>query len=293
MKLLSIRRTLRLFREKKVNPTWQFKTKGMLWRILFSDSGRIVGEDRDLAAKRASFFCLNETTGAILWSDREFEEKWWIGIEAVEDGIVYFHEYTKPDFPQHLKIIALNLETGKLLWRNDDLQFLFVGGGKVYAAKDSFDKRTYYQLDKTSGKIEREFPEGEKVEFSPRSEAGYRDLVFPQPLTEDSHNVKELIMAHCDLKKVEGSVEFVQSGNLLFFNYHERKRASDSNEPYLQNYLKVVDTNQRRLLFSELLNENVLAPTPDSFFLKGDQLFFIKNKNTLAAVSLEEIRRRA
>ncbi len=289
---------LSLFRDGKVRPAWEFKTTGNLWRVLFSGSGCIVGEDRDQASKTVTFFCLNESTGEVLWSGVKLDERWWIGIETVYSGIVYLHEYVKPDLPQHFKIIALDLETGKLLWRNDELQLLFIADGKVYAARDLFEKRIYFKLNYSTGTVEREFSgEEEEIFLHRREEDGrYRDLFFPEVFDEGVENylaLAPIISSYCDFGKLTGNVEFIQEGSLMFFNYHERVSSSSVEEPLLNNYLKVVSTDRKRLIFSEVLNEEVLAPTPDSFFLKGEQMFFVKDKNTLVAVRREELQRRS
>ena len=290
-------RFLSLFRDGKVKPAWEFKTSGNLWRILFSDSGRIVGEDREAVKKTVTFFCLNESTGEVLWSGLQLDEPWWIGIETIYGGIVYLHEYVKPDLPQHKKIIALDLETGKLLWKNEELQPLFVAEGKLYAAKDFFEKRVYVELNPTTGEIEREFVEEEgTVDFGRRVEADrLHDLVFPEVFNEEVagySTLASLIRLYCDLLKLAGNIEYIERENLLFFNYHEQVGNRASESPRLMNRLKVVNADRKRLIYSEVLNENVLAPTPDSFFLKGRQLFFIKNKNTLVAVRIEDLQQR-
>lgn len=282
----------------KIKPAWQFEAAGQLWRILFSGSGRIVGEDRDEGKKEVTFFCLNETNGEVLWKDVAFEERWWIGIETFYDGIVFLHEYIKPDLPQHKKIIALDLESGKLLWRNDELEPLFVAGEKFYAVRSSFEKRIIYELNPTTGKIEREFSEGGE-EFDPaqrRLDITQQDFVFPgifEAGVEHENELKDIIQAHCDFRKLVGSVEYIYRSGLLFFNYHERTASSSLEQPALKNLFKVVNTNKNRVIHSEVINVNASAPTPDSFFLKGTQLFYIKDKKLLVAFHLEEFQRKA
>jgi hypothetical protein len=289
----------RIFRraDRKVKPAWQFKTTGDLWRILFSDSGRVVGEDRDPAAKTVTFFCLDETTGEVIWSGIKLEERWWIGMEAIFNGIVYLHEYVKPNLPQHQKIIALDLPTGKLLWRNDELRFLSISEGRLYASKDFFERRLYFELNLATGEVGREFTDEEGAHLKRGEEDVILwDIVFPSVFEVGAGNYDKLaqvIRSHCDLRKVAGTIEFIQRENLLFFNYHERTTPATAEARLLKNCLKVVNTDRNRLIFSDVLNEKALAPTPDSFFLKGEQLFFIRNKNTLVAIRLEELYQKA
>jgi hypothetical protein len=287
-----------LFKDGKIKPAWQFEALGQVWRILFSGSGRIVGEDRDEGKKEVTFFCLDEAKGEVLWKDVAFEERWWIGIETFYGGIVYLHEYIKPDLPQHKKIIALDLESGKLLWRNDELEPLFVAGGKFIAVRSSFEKRILYELNPATGEIERELLEGSE-DFDTargRSDTSQRDFVFPEIFevgVEHEKELKGIIQCHCDFRKLVGSIEYIHNAGLLFFNYHEQIGFSSTEQPVLNNVFKVINTNKNRVVHSEVLNEKASAPTPDSFFFKGAQLFYIKDERLLVAFRLSKFQRKA
>jgi len=290
-------RLFSLFTNGRIKPAWQFEATGQLWRILFSGAGRIVGEDRDEEKKEVTFFCLDEFSGEVLWSGVRFEEQWWIGIETFYDGIVYLHEYIKPDLPQHKKIIALDLESGRLLWRNDELEPLFVAGDKFLAVRSSFEKRVVYELHPVTGSIEKELSEGdESFDLTRRqSDVSQQGFVFPEVFgvgVEHESELMDIVLSHCDLRRVVGSIEYVHQSGLLFFNYHERASSSSADSPILQNLFKVVNTKKNRLLHSEVLNEKASAPTPDSFFLKGGQLIYIKDKKILVAFRLEEFQRK-
>jgi hypothetical protein len=285
------------FRNRRIKPAWQFEVTGQLWRILFSGSGRIVGEDRDEAKKEVTFFCLDEVNGNVLWQGVAFDERWWIGIETFYDGMVYLHEYIKPDLPQHKKIIALDLESGNLLWRNDEFEPLFFAGSKFIAVKSSFEKRVLYELDPTTGEIQREYSEdSEDFDTARRGlDTSQRDFVFPEIYVSGVGHEDELndsIQMHCDFRKLAGNIEYIYRAGLLFFNYHERTGSSSTDQPLLNNIFKIVNTNKNRVVHFEVLNGNASAPTPDSFFIKGVQLFYIKDKKRLVAFHLDEFERR-
>src|SRR5450759_102613 len=105
-----------LFQKKQLKPAWSYTTEGVLWRLLFSETNFIVGEDRDTEKKEVSFFCLNASNGDVLWKDISFAEPWWIGIEGIVHGKVFLHGFKKPDMPEHGRIIAVDLGTGRELW---------------------------------------------------------------------------------------------------------------------------------------------------------------------------------
>src|SRR5258705_3352973 len=143
-------------RGKHLAPAWEFHVRGIIWRLLVSGKGQFVGEERNINERSVSFFCIDSESGTPLWRDLRLAEPWWIGIEALHDDLVLLHEFAMPDFPDHKKIHALDLSSGKLLWSNEEVTYLFSHGNAIYAAKDLNDVRTYLELDSMSGKERRE-----------------------------------------------------------------------------------------------------------------------------------------
>ena len=86
-----------------------------------------------------------------MWSNAQFRDRWWMSIETVHDHVLFLHEYATPDMPDHRKIFALDIGDGKLLWSNDDMKYLFAHERAVYAAKESNDRRRFYELDLQTG----------------------------------------------------------------------------------------------------------------------------------------------
>ncbi len=108
------------WKSKKLEPAWEYKTKGILWRLLPSRDGYIVLEDRDVETKTVSFACIRASSGEICWDDVQFDERWWVNVEAIHEDVVLFHEYATPDMPDHKKITVVDLNNGRTLWSNDE-----------------------------------------------------------------------------------------------------------------------------------------------------------------------------
>src|ERR1041385_7071151 len=140
-------------RNNQVKVAWLFKAKGMIWRLLPTTDGYFVGEDRTLDNKKTTFFCIDQKSGEVRWQNVSFGEDWWISLEVIHDDIVFLHEYAVPSMPEHKKIFALSLPTGKLLWSNDTLKFEFVAGEHVYASRETFEARIFFELDVGTGAV--------------------------------------------------------------------------------------------------------------------------------------------
>jgi outer membrane protein assembly factor BamB len=280
-----------LFQKKQLTPVWSYSTAGILWRLLFSETNFIVGEDRDTEKKQVSFFCLNASNGDVLWKDVSFAEAWWIGIEGIIHDKVFLHGFKRPDMPEHGKIIAVDLGTGRELWHNNDYAFLFATADKVFAFRDFFDKRLYYELDAATGEFMQEHRDAPVDLYGLKGGShGRSDFLFPEMLNESTAEYPLLspkILKYCDMSNVRGSVEFVQSNGRVAFSYHaQRGRDGEGKADVLENRLCIIDETSGKQLYADVLNASTPAAVPDSFFVDSATLYYIKEKNTIVALPL-------
>ena len=279
--------------QKKLNPEWTYSAHGSIWRILFSPSGRLVGECRDHRQKSATLFCLDEKTGSPVWQDLRLNEPWWIGIDAVYHDTVVVHEFANPGLPEHKGIIVLGLEQGNELWRNSEMTFWFAYKESVYAYKPKFEKRIGYRLSLHSGAVEEEFGDAlddlQALRKLALDEQQADDFLFPEILENESSDplVAALVAAETGGAIVHGGIECIRSQHHLLFNYYTSGRASTPESPVLENRFVVFDMQRQAKIYTETLAVDAKAPTPDSFFIKGRLVYFIKNQNILTALALE------
>jgi TolB-like protein len=79
----------------------------------------------------------------------------------------------------------------------------------------------------------------------------------------------------------------VDKDNLLFFGYHEKGNMGGR----LRNTLKIIDQNNGDLILAETLNESLQNAVPDSFFLQGNMIYFVKERSSLTAVNIDDLKR--
>lgn len=284
-----------LFDQSKLSPAWSYAAHGTIWRILFSDSGEILGESRDPEKKQATFFCLDEQTGAVRWQDVRLSEPWWVGIDAVHRNLVLLHEFANPSMPEHKGIIVLDLTTGKELWRNDELTFWFAFQDFVYAYTPQFEQRVGYKLSMENGTIVEEYRESldevnhlrhrSLMEQKSQQEHEY---CFPKLFEEESLSPDVVLWLKRTVKNVpvHGGIEYIQYPPYFLTNFFAAGRSSTPESPMLENHFFVYDTTKNKEVFRELLISDAKAPTPDSFFVKSGTAYFIKNQNILTALRL-------
>ncbi|MGE5402593.1 MAG: DUF4905 domain-containing protein [Ignavibacteriales bacterium] len=267
----------------KINKKYIYTNNRQLFRLLISESNKLIVEDRDIEKKQAYFNCLDAASGRDIFRNLQLEEKFWIGIEAVYKDVIYFHKYAKPDMPGHKEIIAFDISQQKILWHSDSVLFLFMHDDRMYGFRQKFETREFYALDYLSGELVEELgndPEGiNLIRDSIDEEAQYRDYLFPNTYFPDKiHDIeiKVIIDKFTVGLNIEGNVEFVRYGNVLLFNYYER--LSDRT---LVNRFLAADLHTQELIYDEVLNSGANSFVPDSFFMKHNLVFILKEKKEI------------
>jgi outer membrane protein assembly factor BamB len=276
-----------------VQPAWVYRADGVVWRVVPTGAGVFVGEDRNLQEKQVSFFCVNQMTGEVLWKGISFDERWWIGIEAVHSDRVFLHGFSKPDMPDHKKILALELLTGRTAWSNEDMRFILAVEESVFASKDTINGRMIFELNLRTGSMLHSLGDHPEVLNAAKSRLQVMandGAEFPFPLGESllmNEPKIALVYKHCRRDDVVGSIEVVDKDNFLFFGYHEKGNMGGR----LRHTLKIIDQNNGDLLFAETLNQSLQNAVPDSFFLQGNMIYFVKERSSLTGVNIDDLKR--
>jgi hypothetical protein len=272
----------------KIIKKFLFTNQNQIWRLLVSDSDLLVIESRDLEAKQAYFNCVDILTGKIIFKNLQFDEKYWIGIEAIVNNIIYFHKFAKPDMPGHKTIIAFDIPDQQILWQTDDYNFLFASENKIYAFRQKFEGREFFTLDCLTGNLIEELGSDvekiNKIKEINNDQEKTKNYLFPNIFREDSEQNNLIISTiHRTIKNetIEGNVEYLVYGELLFFNFYSRNLKAG-----LDNNFYVINLNKDKTLIKERINSNVNAYVPDSFFIKDNLLFLLKEKTQVVVYSI-------
>ncbi len=266
---------------------WTYSAKATLWRLLPSREGFLVGEDRDTVGKKVSFFCLDQRSGRVCWSDVRFHESWWIGVETIHRDTVFLHEYAAPDMPDHKKIAALDLATGRVLWRNDELTFVVAHEDKVYASQTVRDERKFFELDRLNGNRLREIDGGYLSVLRETIPADRYDFIEYPTLYAERDETLAPFRKWIDIAvgKAAGVIqtEYIPGEDAVAVCYYEL--APSPGEGFFQ-HLAVVSRPEERVIFRDTLSRRAQAPVSDTFFLIGSSLYYIREKSTLIALDL-------
>ncbi|MDP1676841.1 MAG: DUF4905 domain-containing protein [Bacteroidota bacterium] len=281
MKILS------LFSSKKIKPLWHHSSKNVLWRVMFSHNGKIIIEDRDTETKSASFSCLDSTTGKILWKEKVLGEQWWIGLDGITGTRLYLHGFKKPDMPENKNIIAVDVSSGEILWRNNESTFLAIDSPFIYGYKDLFERRVYYRINESDGKTIEELislPE----EIDPNSQHEKVDFILPQSLPKSEVELWNIVRREIECTTAEHAL----IGKYFLFNAY-----TPHSDPAkgLKNIFYIIDSATKKKVYSDVMNEFTPYAVPDSFFIDKNNngednffgtLYYIKERKTLVTIQL-------
>ena len=271
-----------------VKKLYSFTNKRQIWRIIPTASGKLIIEERDIEKREAFFSCIDIKSGKKIFSSFQLEEKFWIGIEKVYKDIIFFHKFRKPDMPRHLGIIAFDILKQKILWKNEDYIFLFIYNDDLFCYKEKFEGRDYFKLNYETGEFIKDSDiANEVIALKDKSDGKFEGYHFTKqfiPETESNEELKKILSEERNQNLVSGKIDYILLQNLLVFSFHQI--LSSGNE--MRNIFKAVDIDNGKVIFEEELNRGVKNFVPDSFFIKDDLLFLLKEKTELLVCSIKK-----
>jgi len=272
----------------KLKKNYKFDNNRQIWRIIPTTNGKLVIEERALETKQTFFHCLYIDSGKKILSDFQLEDKFWVGIEAVRNDIIFFHKFAKPDMPKHKGIFAFDINSKKIIWENPELIHQFIFQNKLYACIEKFEGRKYFALNQMTGEIVDELGDNHafinKLRDKSIEEENNENYLFPEVFEIEQVNdsgAKEIIESLRNNFVISGNVEYILKNNLLMFSIHE----ADS-KGSLNNLFKAVDLSTGKYILEEVINKETSLFFTDSFFVKDEQLFLLFGKNRLVVYNI-------
>ncbi|UCH64762.1 MAG: DUF4905 domain-containing protein [Ignavibacterium sp.] len=272
----------------KIKKKYVHNNNRQIFRILPSNNDKLVIEERNIEKKQAYFNCLNIVNGKKFFKNLQLDEKFWIGIETVHNDVILFHKFRKPDMPQHLGVLAFDINKKKIIWENAEHTFLFVKDGKVFTFQQLFEQREYFTLNVNSGevvdKLGTDFNSINVLREEVSASEDFSSYHFPITFVNQSDLDQQVVDAMQKVKEknvITGKIEYVLKEELLMFNFHKIEQDNS-----LNNSFKAVDLTNGNYILERVLNVRTNAFVPDSFFLKDNMLFLLIEKTKLEVYTI-------
>lgn len=273
----------------KITKNFTFNNKRQIWRILPTETNKLVVEERDTEKQQVYFNVLNLSDGRNLLKNFQLDEKFWIGIEAVKKDIIYFHRFVKPDLPQHTGIIAFDLNNKKILWEADQYTFNFIYEDKIYCYRQKFDGRDYFSINASTGNLIEELEENPDDFQNLKDESSvkeFKNYKFPDYTMQNDSTDERLNKILNELKNkflISGRIGFIFYNDLLLLNFHI---IAENN--LLNNLFFAVDLNKGKYILEEKLDSGNTNYKPESFFIKDNYLFLLFGKSKVNVYSIDD-----
>lgn len=256
----------------------------LIWRLLVSPKENILIEERDLASKQASFTILEIPSQNRILTSHQFDETSWIGVEHFNDRFIILHKYIKPDMPFHKGVYIFDYYSQKVIWYDDELLFHHASPDYIYAS--SLSNQNYYKIKLDTGeKLEHfgsnfnSFSDSIKNDSPENMET---DFLFPLFEFENSPDIEDASeISGINLENVEKPIEYINFSNFIIFAYNIKK-----SDGLFDNIIVIYNLQKKKKYLSIKLAENNKAKFLDSFFIKGNNLYLLKSKNSLLVYSL-------
>jgi len=274
----------------KLKKIYRFDNKRQIWRIIPTNDGKLIIEERELEKKQVYFHCLELDSGKKILKDFQLDDKFWVGIETVQDDIIYFHKFAKPDMPKHKGIFAFEIKSKQIIWENTELIFQFIYNDKLYVYRDKFEGRSYNSLNALNGETLEELGNDYEMINQLRNKSieneenkGYS---FPESVDEESNidnRARNIISSLRNDFVISGKIEFVAKNDLLLMSFHEANSKGS-----LNNLFMAVDLSKGKYILEEVINKETSLFLTDSFFMKDEYLFLLFGKTRLQVYNIIE-----
>jgi len=273
----------------KIKKKYSHKNNRQIFRLIPTDTGKLIIEERDAEKKLAYFNCLHIDNGKKIFKHLQFDEKFWLGIEAIYNDVIFFHKFVKPDLPQHNGIIAYDINNKQIIWEDKNRTFLFVKDEKIYAYRQRFEDREFVALNYLTGEVIDELGIDSDAINLLREDAinseDFSSYRFPASFNLTSSGelkADEIIRNLRENNLIKGAIEYVLMDDLLMFNFHEINPDNT-----LKNIFKAVDLSSEKYILEITLNFRTNSFAPDSFFVKDDLLFLLIERTKLGVYKIK------
>lgn len=249
-----------------------------IFRLIPTETGKLLIEERDRNLKEAFFNCLDIHTGKEIFTDLQFDEKYWIGIESIYKDVILFHRFERPDLPNHKGIIAYDIKSQTVLWENPN-SFLYAGDDKIVFMTFESGIKGLVAVDYLSGEL---IEDGRTIMGIIPEKEEHGSYIYSKriPLKELDKVAGETSEKIFSGYLIKGDINFAHRDKFSFYSFHHIKENGK-----LDNLFFAIDESGT-IILKETLNKGLDKLEPESFFIKDDLLFLLFGSSGLGVYQI-------
>jgi hypothetical protein len=283
----------RIFTSQR-SPDWERAPGDMIWKLLPTPAGILVGESRDPERKTMSLFAVEVASGEMLFSGKGLDEPWWIALELTIGEIAVLHRYPRPDLPNAIGATIVDCRNGEVLWSNDNIRIICGIDEIALALRGAaLDTRQLLFLDARTGAVIEEIGDdmarAQEFQNICAERSVLHGWVNSEPFSDDHPRFDSLSrIIRREIVEQRGEAHVAEYGDFTVIGAHERSRRSADAmlQGRVDSVLLLLDGD--RVVYSERIATDATAPADDLFFIWNGKLMFIRDRRVLAAINLEQ-----
>jgi hypothetical protein len=249
----------------KIKKLFKYNRGRQIFRLLPTDTDKLIIEERDREKKEAFFSCVNILTAKKVFTDLQFEEKYWIGIKEVYKDVIFFHKFERPDLPNHKGVIAFDINSQSILWENQN-NLILISDDMVLLSVNEYGINKECFVNYRTGAVEEDTKQNSFSDKQKFANYIYSIKIPKQQFEENSHpNFKKKIKRFV----IKDDINFVDKNGFEFFSFHKV-----NNKGKFDNVFYAV-SKEGKIILEETLNKNIDKIEPESFFIKDNLLFLL------------------
>jgi len=282
--------------EQQLTSLWRYNagSDAMVWQMMFTDNGDLIGQKRCLSKREAFFFALDTGTGN-LFSDNYVlmnalqavpaGEGWFTGLETTSGNLAYCYA-CQAYSPEHQGLWAIDFRCGSVVWQRSDFTFIANLGEALLVCKTSlfngFPERNFLRIDPLTGSELDQFPldmaQVNTLRAATAPEEVRQQIFLPDVVHDGMANAQGMLQrigvsaaSRCELL-VHDSFTIVA------------EHQYSSSTALWHSTLQVWQHNQPR--YCDVMEESALQPSLNTMLVRGAKLYYVKEKSELICVAL-------
>ena len=240
------------------NLLYSEQVDGIIWRMKLDDTTQMMAWECRDKEKKVSFYAYDFKNEKSILKNHRFEEDWLLGLEGIDDGMMFLHGYENESSPVHKGVLAFDLAQKKMVWQNFSISIqeltadgLMVFDPKIFPRKFQWlDLKTGTSISKIEANVLRNLP------------SIHQQILLPQILKADDPELEQQLL----YKDLLIKSKFIKQAD--------------------EGFQKLEIFKNQELIFQDYLNRNIQKPGFDTFFVWLDKLVYIRNKSEIVTYSL-------
>jgi len=284
---------MNIVEELAVRWRYQAGQGALVWQLMFTENGSLVGQKRFAGSRKALFFCIDTVTGQVYCDDYLFEdhhplslaEGWFTVLETTLGNLVYCSA-CQPNSPEHTGIWAVDFRDGVVAWSRPELVFVANLEVELLACQLSsfagFPERHFLLVDPVTGADTRSLGLDTLEVHALRAEVVQEEVrqqvILPEFVTEGM--ARERMALQRAGIGAETHAECLVQDPFTVAVLHE----ADTLTGLWGSFLKV--WRHDSLVYAVTLEEGAEKPALNNFLIRSDALYVLKGREELVCVAL-------